>query len=204
MSTALNDLQEIRKMMEKSSRFLSLSGLSGVSAGIIALLAATWAYLQKIQLQYDYASGAMSHGSKEYISFLIKLGSGTLILALISGLFFTFRKAKGKSLWNKTTRNMILSLGIPLLAGGLVIISMLIHRNYRIIPELTLIFYGLALVNASQHTYRDVYFLGLLEIALGVIALFINGYSLLFWSLGFGILHIIYGISMHYKYDRRQ
>ena len=204
MSTALNDLQEIRKMMEKSSRFLSLSGLSGVSAGIIALLAATWAFLQKEQLQYDYASGAMSHGSKEYISFLIKLGSGTLVLALISGLFFTFRKAKGKSLWNKTTRNMILSLGIPLLAGGLVIISMLIHRNYRIIPELTLIFYGLALVNASQHTYRDVYFLGLLEIALGIIALFINGYSLLFWSLGFGILHIIYGISMHYKYDRRQ
>jgi hypothetical protein len=140
----------------------------------------------------------------DYIWSLVYLGLATIVLALAAGFFFTWRKAKKKQspMWNKTSRRLLVSLCIPMVAGAFVIVSLLINEVYWIIPELTLVFYGLTLVNAAQHTYRDVFYLGISELAVGVIALFISGYSLLFWAFGFGILHIIYGVSMHLKYER--
>ena len=40
----LETLQDIKKIMERSSRFLSLSGLSGIAAGICALAGSVIAY----------------------------------------------------------------------------------------------------------------------------------------------------------------
>ena len=202
MTNPLNDLQEIRKMMEKSSRFLSLSGLSGVVAGIIAILASLVAYWKKTEVlaQSDELKGAVFYN---YVQFLIVLAVVTLVLALAAGVYFTWRKAKG-SIWNPVSRKLVINMAIPLLAGGAVILTLLMNRDYQIIPELTLIFYGLALISASQYTYRDVFYLGLSELILGIVALPVSGYSLLFWVLGFGVLHILYGISMHYKYDRKK
>jgi hypothetical protein len=44
--------------------------------------------------------------------------------------------------------------------------------------------------------------LGICEIGLGLIASIYMGYGLLFWAVGFGVLHIIYGIVMYMKYER--
>ena len=193
--------------MEKSTKFLSLSGLSGVSAGIVALIAAFIAW----QLQPQNVSEFVIRGTEykpvfhsNYVWTLVYLGLGTIVAALASGFFFTWRKAKQKQtkVWNKTSQRLLVSLCIPMLAGGFVIFSLLLNKVYWVIPELTLIFYGLTLINAAQHTYRDVFYLGLSELLLGIIALFVSGYSLLFWAFGFGVLHIIYGISMHRKYER--
>jgi uncharacterized membrane protein HdeD (DUF308 family) len=207
MKEQLQDLKEIRQMMERSTKFLSLSGLSGISAGVIALVASFIAW----QMRPESVAEVVYDGSQykpllngDYIWSLVYLGLATIVLALAAGFFFTWRKAKKKQspMWNKTSRRLLVSLRIPMVAGAFVIVSLLINEVYWIIPELTLVFYGLTLVNAAQHTYRDVFYLGISELAVGVIALFISGYSLLFWALGFGILHIIYGVSMHLKYER--
>jgi predicted lysophospholipase L1 biosynthesis ABC-type transport system permease subunit len=207
MKEQLQDLKEIRQMMERSTKFLSLSGLSGISAGVIALVASFIAW----QMRPESVAEVVYDGSQykpllngDYIWSLVYLGLATIVLALAAGFFFTWRKAKKKQspMWNKTSRRLLVSLCIPMVAGAFVIVSLLINEVYWIIPELTLVFYGLTLVNAAQHTYRDVFYLGISELAVGVIALFISGYSLLFWALGFGILHIIYGVSMHLKYER--
>jgi general stress protein CsbA len=71
-----------------------------------------------------------------------------------------------------------------------------------LIAPATLVFYGLALVNASKYTIRDVRYLGLCEVALGLVASFMVGYGLVFWAIGFGVLHIFYGLAMYYKYER--
>ncbi len=209
MNQHLNDLQEIRKIMEKSSRFLSLSGLSGVSAGAIALIASAIAWFSRPDKgDYIHQRGVhhMANLYGDYIHFLIKLGVITLVLAIISGLYFTWKKAGGikEKMWNASSKKLVVNLSIPLLAGGFVVIFLLQNHVFWIIPELMLIFYGLALVNASQNTYRDVFYLGLSELVLGIIALFINGYSLFFWAFGFGVLHIVYGIAMHMKYERKK
>jgi predicted lysophospholipase L1 biosynthesis ABC-type transport system permease subunit len=46
MNQHLEDIAEIRAMMERSTRFLSLSGLSGVFAGTFGLIASGLAYFR--------------------------------------------------------------------------------------------------------------------------------------------------------------
>ncbi len=208
----LKDITEIKSMMENSSKFLSLSGLAGVGAGIIALISASTIYL-KYNSTYIFRYGIdVSDNMQDYIiqergsfvSFVVALGVITLILALTSGFYFTYRKAKRKGypLSGRITRLMLINLMIPLISGGLFAIILMHHQLYFLVGSVTLIFYGLALVNASKYTLRDVRYLGLIQILLGLASSFIVGYNLVFWAIGFGFMHIFYGIIMYYKYDR--
>ena len=79
----------------------------------------------------------------------------------------------------------------------------LLFKGYvGIITPLTLIFYGLALVNASKYTLNEVRSLGIAEIILGLFAAQFIGYALIFWALGFGLLHIVYGILVQIRYGK--
>lgn len=201
----LNALSEIRKMMDRSSRFISLSGLSGVFAGLTALVGAYLAHLDLAK----YFNGNYGYGNYAdlYIQAnLIKIGLCVLVIALFGGLIFTLRQSKKKNLpfWDKTTKTLLINLAIPLAAGGFFIIALLLNsaENYGLIAPTCLIFYGLALINASKYTYTDIRFLGICEVILGIVALFNIGYGLYFWSFGFGVLHIFYGLIMYFKYER--
>ncbi|SDJ75615.1 hypothetical protein SAMN04487898_104188 [Pedobacter sp. ok626] len=200
----LSALNDIKKLMDRSSRFISLSGLSGVFAGFTALVGA---YLAHIEIA-DFIDGTYKYGSSELdLEFnLIKIGLGVLIVALIGGLLLTFRQSRKKKLpfWDRTTKNLLLNLAIPLFSGGLFIIALLfVHPGtYGLIAPSCLLFYGLALINASKYTYTDIRFLGFCEIILGLIAMFYIGYGLYFWAIGFGVLHIFYGMLMYFKYER--
>lgn len=201
----LNALSDIRNMMDRSSRFISLSGLSGVFAGIVALIGA---YLAQQHL-HDYQNGAYGYGVASELqleSKLITIAILILLIALIGGFAFTYRQARKKQIpiWDKTAKNLLINLAIPLVAGGLFIIAILLNHSGAIVlvAPSCLIFYGLALVNASKYTFSDIKFLGLCEITLGIIAVFNTGLGLYFWAFGFGILHIIYGAIMFFKYEK--
>ncbi len=197
------DLAHIRTMMERSSRFISLSGISGVVAGILAILAAFAALRVFKNNEISYFEENRSVSSNSMLVQLILIAVVTLILALGSGIFFTQRKSKKQQikLWTKLTVKLLISLAIPLLAGGIFCIALLYHDLFLLIAPSMLIFYGLALVNASKYTFTDVEYLGYSEIILGIIALFFTGYGLIFWTIGFGILHIVYGLIMYRKYE---
>ncbi len=202
----LNALKDIRQMMDRSSRFISLSGLSGVFAGVIALIGAYFANdeIDKFINKRGYAYGVGGEIDLEFN--LVKLGLIVLIVALAGGILFTYRKSQRNNLpiWDKTSKALLFNLAIPLVTGGLFIIALLInHPNtYSIIAPSCLIFYGLALINASKYTYSDIRYLGLCEVILGLICIFYIGYGLIFWAIGFGILHIVYGLLMYFKYER--
>lgn len=201
----LNALKDIRNMMDRSSRFISLSGLSGIFAGITAL-AGTYLAHREIEGFFNgsYGSGVSAEINLEYN--LLKTGFAVLLVALAGGLFFTIRQSRKKNLpvWDKTARNLLINLAIPLLAGGLFILSLLIVHpgTYGLVAPSCLLFYGLALINASKYTYTDIRFLGLCEVAIGLISVFNIGYGLYFWAAGFGIMHILYGAVMYFKYER--
>ena len=177
----LNDISEIKNLMEKSSKFISLSGLSGIFAGIFALLGAAVVYF-KFQTEYSSRFGSAEYFQKitnprEFIYFNLIVGAIVLILALASGMFFTYQKAKkNKSLvWDATSKRLLMNLFIPLLTGAFFIFILAFHHIYYLIAPSTLIFYGLALINASKFTLHDVKYLGLLEVILGLISgLFIS------------------------------
>jgi len=83
-----------------------------------------------------------------------------------------------------------------------VILKMLELGYYELIAPCCLIFYGLALVNGSKYTLGEVKYLGYGQVVLGIMNLWLLGYGLYFWAAGFGILHIIYGTLMWWKYER--
>ncbi|MFH2096341.1 MAG: hypothetical protein ABIJ16_11595 [Bacteroidota bacterium] len=204
----LDNLTEIRSIMEQSSRFISLSGLSGVSAGICALLGAIvafWYFDFEIYTPgiFEEILQCMTYPVTEVVLFMFADAAIVFILALSTAILFTTRKAKkqGLKVWNKPVKKLLWNLFIPVVAGGFFCIGLLYRGAICLVAPATLIFYGLGLVNAGKYTLRDIKSLGISEIVLGLIAVFIPGYSLLIWAIGFGVLHIVYGVVMYYKYD---
>ncbi|OIN58585.1 hypothetical protein [Arsenicibacter rosenii] len=206
----LQTLTEIRSLMERSSKFLSLSGLSGVFAGVVALMGAAAVYWRldlhyTAYTSYDGTQILFSDAKQDIVRFLMLDGFIVLLVALIGGSLFTIRKARkqGMSIWNTTSKRLLQALFTPLLAGGVFCLGLIHHDLIWLVFPATLVFYGLALLSASRYTVRDLHYLGICEIVLGLLSLFLTGYSLLTWAFGFGVLHIVYGMVMYFKYDAK-
>ncbi len=209
----LENLSGIKELMERSSQFLSLSGLSGVFAGIFALLGASTVYFKYTEFfntrylyNLSFGRDQMMQGKslEKFIVFITVIGIIILVLAVSSAVFFSYRKAKksGNALWSNTAKRLLVNLFIPIFAGGIFVVALAYHGIFYLIAPATLMFYGLGLLNAAKYTLHDIRYLGLLEILLGLTGSFFIGYGLLFWVIGFGILHIIYGLVMYVKYER--
>ena len=202
------DLQAIRNMMERSSKFLSLSGLSGVVAGICALIGAAVAYfliLDSGQVQYDQYLRGLENASTSSVRMLLAIDAlVVLMVASLGAFYFSFQKSKKakQPLWTNSFKSLLGHLLIPLVTGGIFAIILVTRNDIQLVASVTLIFYGLSLVNAGKFTFGEIHYLGLTEIGLGILAgIFVN-YGLLFWALGFGVMHIVYGIVMYYRYER--
>ncbi len=207
---SLHTLNEIRDLMERSSKFLSLSGLSGVFAGIFALIGAAAAY---IRFKTDWLADILiplgtynGYSRADVIEFLFVDGICVLVTSLTVCIVLTVRKGRkrGLILWNGSSKRLLLSMFIPLATGGIFCLAMLHYGFIWLVFPVTLAFYGLALVNASRFTYPEVFYMGISEIGIGCIALFLTGYSLIFWAIGFGLLHIVYGLTMYNRYEREK
>lgn len=194
MDTNLDDIKHIRSMMERSSKFLSISGMSGVMAGTFAILGAILAYFVLIG-KFTFTGNLLYD--------LILIAAVVLIGAVTVGLYFSARKAKksNSKLWMPVTLEIAKDFSVPLISGGLLSIILIYKHVYFMVAPCMLIFYGLGLIAAGSRTFRDVKVLGACEIILGLAAAITVGYDLIFWGIGFGVLHIVYGILIHYKYD---
>lgn len=195
----LADISSIKNIMKRSTRFISLSGLSGVMAGVYALIGAGLVY----HLIYSGGEGYLNY-NQDIIGKLFLIASLVLVLSITTGIWLTFRKAakKGQRVWNQSSKALLVSGALPLLTDGCFVLILFSQGRFDIIAAGCLIFYGLALVAASQYTYGDVKWLGICEIGLGLLATLLPGFGLYFWATGFGLLHILYGTIMHFKYDR--
>lgn len=199
------DIAEIRSMMERSSRFMSLSGLAGVMAGIYALAGAWVTYSF-----YDFNPGALfytasgpgsMYADMPQIAFVALL---VLILAVSTAIFLSHRKASRREepFWNATSRRLVTNMAVPLAAGGILAAIFYAKGLLGLIAPATLIFYGLALYTASKYTYDDVRVLGLIQVALGLAGCWFVEYGLILWAMGFGVVHILYGTYMYFRYER--
>lgn len=200
----IRDIAEIRTMMERSSKFLSLAGWAGIMAGIYALTGAAVAYFHygfnPDGIMYDYDTQGASAG----LNMIIVLALVVLVLALGTAAILSKQKARkrGDTFWNPTSKRLLTSMAVPLVAGGVLMLILMGHGLIGLLAPVSLIFYGLAFYNAGRYTYEDVKLMGLIQVCLGLIGACAVEYSLLIWALGFGVLHIIYGIYLHYRYER--
>lgn len=195
----LSDIKEIKEIMSRSTQFISLSGLSGIAAGMYAILGGFIVHNLIEKHTYEYVTLESST-----FKLIVLTALATLILAVTTAGLLTIRKAKrrSESVWNAASKRLLINFAIPLITGGILCFLLLRNGHYGLIAPVTLIFYGLACVSASKYTLRDIRYLGICEIILGLIAVEFAGYGLYFWIVGFGLLHILYGSIMYYKYDR--
>lgn len=194
--------------MEESSRFLSLSGLSGISAGAVAIAGATVAYFGILDKNNPAGSNPLIGTGGELTGFswsLAIVASATLLCALFSAWYFTWKKSKSKNgiFWTTSAKKMATSLGSILLVGGILSLILVVNALYMLIPGITLTFYGIALLHASKYSHRDILYLAWLQIGVGLLACLLPEAGMLLWTIGFGVLHIIYGTIMYLKYDRQ-
>ncbi|RYE18886.1 MAG: hypothetical protein EOP42_29980 [Sphingobacteriaceae bacterium] len=201
---ALAELSSIKSIMERSTRFISLSGLSGVMAGIYALIGAGLAYKLLYKAEVESEAGIYNDFNQNLADKLFFIALAVLVLSVATGIWLTYRKAKrkGQHIWNQSSRLLLANGALPLFTGGCFVLILLFKGDFALIAPGCLIFYGLSLVAASQYTFGDVKWLGICEIGLGLISTLFPGFGLYFWALGFGVLHIVYGTIMHFKYDR--
>ncbi|UYW01386.1 hypothetical protein K5I29_13305 [Flavobacterium agricola] len=190
-----DDLSHIKNMMERSTRFISLSGLSGVLAGTVALVGA---YIAHFMLQVN-----QNQPNTYSVFSFVMLALVVLVVAISAGVYFTVSKSKKLQLpfWTSASKNVLIALAVPLVTGGIFCLSLLAHKLFWLLVPVMLLFYGLALVNAEKYTFSDIKYLGFCQIVLGLIAAFVTNYALVFWALGFGVLHILYGIILYKKYN---
>lgn len=197
-------LNEIRNIMDRSSRFISLSGISGISAGLTALAGAAlvmW-YLNEHNLTYRESYGTTLN--QEAILFLLTVAVVVLVVAIWLASFFTVRRAlrNNQRIWDGKSQRLLVNLAIPLATGGIFCAVLLYHAVFYLVAPAMLVFYGLALINGSKYTFNDLRYLGFCELALGLVSSFFVGYGLLSWAIGFGVLHIVYGALVYFKYER--
>lgn len=204
----LRDLSEIKDLMNRSSRFISLSGLSGVFAGIYAIIGAVLAKLLlsnqgSVYTNYDIVTTDSLQHELSFHLFIIAMA--VLVLAIGTAVFLTTRKAKrnDQKIWDSTSKRLLINLFVPITAGGIFCLVLLQYGIIGLIAPGMLLFYGLALIHAGKYTIGDLKNLGYANVVLGLIATQFIGYGLYFWAVGFGIFHIIYGIWMYNRYDRK-
>ena len=200
----LKDISEIKNIMDKSSRFISLSGLSGILAGIYALIGAWLAYNT---IYFDTTTLGEYDDlviTQPMIERLFIVAFAVLFLSVVTAVVMSANKAKksNDTLWNASSKRLLVNFLIPLASGGFFILFLIEKNMFGLVAPLTLLFYGLACVNASKYTLGDVRYLGITMIILGLLSTWFLGYGLLFWALGFGVCHIVYGSMMYFKYDR--
>ena len=202
------DLQAIRDIMERSSKFLSLSGLSGVFAGVCALVgtAIAWFFiLDSGNIPYSEYILNTHDALTINVGFYMALDALlVLVFAVLGAAYFSFRKAKkaGQQFWTNTTRRLLFHLMLPLVSGGIIILILIFRNKLDLVIPFMLVFYGLALVNAGKFTFGEIHYLGLTQIILGILAVIFINQSLIFWTVGFGLMHIVYGTVMYYRHER--
>jgi hypothetical protein len=204
-TTDLSTLQDIKKIMERSSRFISLSGWSGIAAGLCALAGAGMA---KIRIDaYFKEVASTGNGCTSCLKYdLILIAAIVFLAALIAAIIFTYFKSKsdGVPIWGATSKRLLWNTLLPMLTGGVFILKLILIEEVGLIAPSALIFYGLALINGSKYTMGDIRYLGYAQLLLGMICLFAPGSGLIYWALGFGVFHIIYGILMWRYHDNNE
>lgn len=203
---AIEDLNQIKSIMERSTKFLSLSGWSGIWVGLCGLLASGVLYYWQTSSTYSYENLTLEdpYQTAYTAEMLLVLAIATFVIAVVGGFYFTIRKTRkqGKSFLNQVTKRLLVRFSIPLIIAGVLCIIFYTHYLLQLALPTTLLFYGLALFSVQEDTVKEVKTIAALEIVLGLLAFYFLDYTLLLWAIGFGLVHLLYGIILWNKYDK--
>ncbi len=198
---AINTLREIKDIMQKSSRFENISGFSIIIIGIYASIVSlgAWLLLGKHEpyswlptWSTDFALNTPGRTWTAILCALVLLVVSFGTVCLMS--YFKTKRVNHRFVFDHTVRRSLWAFFVPAATGGLLCLAMLQQGHYGITSSFMLVFYGLALINCAHHTTSRLALLGYVELLLGIVDCFVVSHGILFWFLGFGLWHIIFGI----------
>lgn len=189
-------LNEIKTMMNRSSRFLNVSPAAPIVVGIYAVVAA-WTANRIYNGGWDIAP-MLSVDTPYRMRMLSLAAIGLVALSVVTAALLCRYEARrrGERLTiDAAARRLIFNFALPLVVGGVLCFALLANGYYGISSSIMLVFYGMALTSASNHTFSSVRYLGYAELLLGLIDAFCQGYGLMFWTIGFGAMNIVFGAA---------
>lgn len=206
---ALDTLNEIKDLMAKSSKFGSVSGGSVLIIGLLASIVAAGAWLLLLPhigaawLPERYSGMLINSPQRTLIASAVAVGLLAVSMAVVS--FGTYRKIvrrQGRFVFDQTVRRPLAHFCVPMAAGGALCLALLLQGHYGLTSSMMLVFYGLSLLNSSHYTLKPIAWLGYAELALGIADCYIVTHAILFWWLGFGLMHILLGVYILIKGNR--
>ena len=194
----LKDISEIKNMMNKSSRFNSLSGISGIATGIYAIIGSLIGYQYVTKNNIEISNLDRFHFSLLFADLVL-----IIFLSLITSLIITRRKVKvdGISSGSILTKKMLSNFLIILIPSTIYVLILILNHDFVGAGSLMLFFYGASLINASHNTLEEIKTLGLIEIVLGILIILIPAFAFWIWLIGAGIIHVIFGLYMYFKHE---
>lgn len=194
----LKDISEIKNLMNKSSQFISLSGLSGAFAGIYAIIGAAYFYITTRSIKIsDFETKDIDKATIIFILFVI--------LSTLTTIIFTSIRAKSldEKSWDVKTKNLVQAFFTPILIGLVFVLILYFNNEYNYLLALLLVFYGIGLLNAGFTTNNLVKPLGYIQVTFGLICAIKYDYTFWFFAIGFGIVHLVYGSIVYFKIDKK-
>lgn len=193
---AEENLRVIRDLMERSTKYSTFSGLSGVLAGTASITGCIVTHL----LQRRFPDPASFR-----IPFLLTWS--LVILCAIGGDFLlTKRRATrvGKRIVSRLGKQMVIASAPGLGTGALLTLYFLSHNLLADIFPMWMLAYGIAVCAVGLFSQREVSWLGAAFLAAGTITLLLPLFGLtalpalglIMMAVTFGGFHIVYGIAV--------
>jgi hypothetical protein len=182
---AMDNLRYIRETMERAGSFTAVSGWGIVTIGATAIAAA-------------WLAGAMASPAGWLAVWTVEA-----VLALAIGVLSVARKARaaGMPLLSGPGRKVALILSPPLMAGAVLTAVMFGEGILAPLPGMWLLLFGAGVVAAGAFSVRIVPVMGLTFMLLGSAALLLPaGWGNGLMALGFGGLHIFFGVLIARRY----
>lgn len=205
-------LSDIRNMMERSQKVMFLNGTSGVLVSVWALLGAVMVsgilYGSVWPLWGSTALPLREINSERFIWATFFFGC-TFIASCITVWLMSKHRAERKGLEFKLdagAKQLLRTFFTVMIIGGLFCLTPFGNGHWELVPGYMLAFYGLALVVISPMAFRIsiIKYFGFIQITVGLAALILPQYGMMFWTIGFCILHFIWGIWFHFVFDRKE
>ena len=185
---AEENLRVIRALMERSTKFSTFSGLSGVCAGMASIIGCI------ITRLYIPDPGAFP------VQFLA-LWSTVIVIAVGADYLLMKRRAAqvGKRVLSRLGKQMVIASVPGLGTGAIVTFYLLQHHLLGSVYPFWMLAYGLAVSATGLFSQREVSLLGVAFLIAGAACLFATGIGLPMMAVTFGGFHIVYGLAMSRK-----
>ena len=183
LDEARENLRVIRQVMERSTKYSTLSGLSGVLVGTVAVLGV---------LATAHVGNVYAHPLRLAVIWLV-------VLAAAVAIDFGRNKRRAAQVGKRVVSPLgahILVAALPAFFAGAVLTAFLVlHHLLASLWGVWMLCYGLAICAVGLFSVRPVSFLGAAFVLAGALTLFLQGpYHLYMMALTFGGFHIAYGL----------